>query len=151
MLSGVKPLWLVCEDGTEYVDRFGRFLDAEFEFVRVADGPELVERLAMGAVAGVILDLDFRRTPPERLVDDEGVMRAALPDELRRQLGAAQGILILRLVRARGFTVPVLLFADLEDAGQTEYLERTLAPLAVVPGHEGLVQTAARLRAMSAG
>ena len=150
MLPGVKSLWLVCEDGTEYVDRFGRFLDAEFHFVRVADGPELAEKLAAGGVAGVILDLDFRRTPPERLVDDQGTTHAMLPDELRRQLAEAQGILILRLVRAHGFTVPVLLFADLEDAGQTEYLERTLAPLAVVPGHEGLVQTAARLRAMSA-
>lgn len=149
MLSGLKPLWLVCEDGTEYVDRFCRFLDAEFDFVRVADGLELGEKLAAGGVAGVILDLDFRRTPPERLVDDQGATQAVLPDELRRQLAAAQGILILRLVRGRGFTVPVLLFADLEDAGQTEYLERTLAPLAVVPGHEGLMQTAARLRAMS--
>lgn len=149
MLPGLRPLWLVCEDGTEYVDRFGRFLDAEFDFVRVADGLELAERLAAGEVAGVILDLDFRRTPPERLVDDQGATQAALPDELRRQLAAAQGILILRLVRGRGFTVPVLLFADLEDAGQTEYLESTLGPLAVVPGHEGLMQTAERLRAMS--
>jgi hypothetical protein len=146
------PLWIVCEDGSEYFERFSRFLDGEFRFLPAGDAASLLRLVEVGAaeggVAGVILDLDFRRTPAERLVDEQGRTHAAVAEETRRRIAQAQGILILRLLRARGFDVPVLLFADLDDAEQAAYLERTLGPVEIVPGHEGLVQTAARMRAV---
>ena len=153
MLSDVsppdRPLWIVCEDGTEYLERFSRFLDGEFRFVAAADAGALVALLdgdETRAAAGVILDLDFRRTASERLIDETGVTQTALSDDRRRRLAATQGILILRHLRARDHALPVLLCADLDDAGQASYLEETLAPLSIVPSHEGLVQTAARMR-----
>lgn len=151
MLPDLKPgppVWLVCEDGTEYLDRFTRFLGDRFHFVPALDGPELLDRLAAGA-SGVLLDLDFRRTPRERLVDEQGRSGLALGEEQRRRLAGQQGILILRLLRSRGFRPPVLLCADLDDADQAAYLERTLAPLSIVPSHEGLREIAARMQAMS--
>lgn len=150
-LNPGRPVWLVCEDGTEYLDRFARFLGDRFQFVPALDGPELLEllqRLAAGA-SGVLLDLDFRRTPRERLVDEQGRSGQALGEEQRRRLAGPQGIFILRLLRARGCRLPVLLCADLDDADQAAYLERTLAPLAIVPSHEGLRELAARMEAMS--
>jgi hypothetical protein len=147
MLPGVRPTWIVCEDGTEYLERFERFLGSRFHFVPALDGAALLAALAEGA-SGVILDLDFRRTPSERLVDEHGRSGLPLAQEPRRRLAAQQGILLLRLLRARGFATPVLLYADLDDAEQAAYLEQTLAPLRIVPSHEGLLATAARMKAV---
>lgn len=144
--SRPRPRWLVCEDGTEYLERFRRFLDAHFEFVPARSAAALLAALSDGA-DGVILDLDFRRSPPADLVDEVGGPLAAGFDEAtRRRLAGEQGIHILRLLRARGLDVPVLLFADLDDPGQVAWLTATFAPLAIVPGREGLAQTAERLR-----
>ncbi len=157
MLPDLKPplpIWIVCEDGTEYLDRFARFLGERFSFVAALDGPALVAMLAEPAGArasGVLLDLDFRRTPSERLVDEQGRSGQVLGEQQRRRLTGPQGILILRLLRAHGSRLPVLLCADLDDAAQTAYLERTLAPLTIVPSHEGLREIAARMQAMSQG
>lgn len=141
------PLWIVCEDGTEYLERYARFLGQHFRFGHAADGPALLAALADGEGAeGVLLDLDFRRTPAERLVDEDGRTDPALPGERQRRLAGHQGILILRLLRNSGFSVPVLLCADLEDREQASYLERTLAPLLIVPSHEGLLELAAKMR-----
>lgn len=151
MLSDLKParpLWVVCEDGTEYLERFVRFLADRFQFVHALDGPALLEALAAGP-SGVILDLDFRRTPRERLVDEQGRSGLALGEEQRRRLAGQQGILILRLLRAHGSRLPVFLCADLDNAAQLAYLERTLAPLVIVPSHEGLRELAARMQAVA--
>lgn len=149
-----RPLWLVCEDGTEYLERFERFLPGKFRFRPARSAGALLLELAGLADAGaagvgVILDLDFRRTPRELLIDEEGRTDAALSEERRRRLSESQGILILRLLRARGVTLPVLLFADLEDPGQAAYLEHTCAPLYIVPSNEGLRTTAARMEGLS--
>jgi aminoglycoside/choline kinase family phosphotransferase len=93
------------------------------------------------------LDLDFRHTPADRLVDERGRTHADLAQEERRRLAATQGILILRLLRSRGFDVPVILCADL-DADQAAYLEGTLGPLQIAPSLEGLARTADRMRAV---
>lgn len=131
------PLWIVCEDGDEYFDRFSRFLGAEFRFGRATGAESLCEALAHGA-DGVILDLDFSRAPAGGLVGP--------PGEDRLRLAAEQGIHILRHLREHGFLAPVLLFADLADAAQIAYLGEAFAPVAVVPSHEGLAQIAARMR-----
>ena len=77
----------------------------------------------------MLLDLDFRRTPAERLVDEQGPAPAPLDAGTRARLAETQGILILRRLRAGGVTLPAVLFADLDDAEQRAFLERTLAPL----------------------
>jgi hypothetical protein len=136
--------WLVCEDGAEYTQRFERFLGADFRFVRATCFSEAL-RLCEGA-QGLLLDLDFGRTPPELLVDAAGE-RGASP---ARELAEVQGILILRALRARGVRLPALLFADLDDPERTARPERELRPLQVVPREEGLPAIARRLRELAA-
>ena len=131
---------LVVEDGTEYSERFRRFLGGEFEFVRAAHFGEAL-RLAPDA-RGLLLDLDFRRTDPALLVDESG---APAP----RNAAEIQGILILRALRSRGVKLPALLFADLDDAERATRLEAELAPLQVVSSSEGLPRIAQRLRKLS--
>ena len=147
MLSLVtdRPRWIVCEDGAEYVERFVRFLGEEFDFVSAGCAERLFALSTCGA-EGVILDLDFRRTPAEQLVDETGATRADLPGDARSRLSETQGILILRQLRAIGSALPVLLFADLDDEAQRDWLARTYAPVAIIPSHESLVTTAARMR-----
>ena len=129
--------FLVCEDGTEYTDRFTRFLGGQFRFLRAGHFAEALA-LADDAVA-VLLDLDFRRTQPALLVDERG---APAP----RSAAEVQGILILRALRARGVALPALLFADLDDPARAARLEAELSPLRVVPSSEGLPRIAQLLR-----
>ena len=140
----MRPRWIVCEDGDEYLSRFRRFLGHEFEFVPAGDLQDVL-RAAAGA-AGLLLDLDFLRADPARLVDETGKARARLPADERRRLAEVQGILILRALRARGIALPSLLCADLDDPAQALRLEEELKPLAVVPGNEGVARIAERLR-----
>ncbi|HKB75853.1 MAG TPA: hypothetical protein VKC58_04605 [Myxococcales bacterium] len=140
----MKPRWIVCEDGDEYLSRFRRFLGQEFEFVPAGDLQDVL-RAAPGA-AGLLLDLDFRRADPARLVDETGAARADLAAGERRRLAEVQGVLILRALRGRGIVLPALLCADLDDAAQARQLEEELAPLAVVPGSEGVARIGERLR-----
>jgi hypothetical protein len=146
-MSAARPRWLVCEDGDEYVARFVRFLSGEFEFVACDSAAALVAALA--GAAGVILDQDFRRSPTEALVDELGQTAAVRSPEERARLAASQGVLVLRALRARGVALPVLLFLDLDDAPRVAELEAALAPVEIVPSHEGLAQTADRLRRLS--
>jgi len=129
--------FLVCVDGTEYTDRFTRFLGAQFRFVRAGHFAEALA-LAQGTAA-LLLDLDFRRTQPALLVDERG-------DPAPRSAADVQGILILRALRAKGVTLPALLFADLDDPGRAARLQAELAPLRVVPSSEGLPRIAQLLR-----
>jgi len=144
MLPAVsRPRFVVCEDGSEYIVRFRRFLGDAFEFVAAND-----LAAAEGAAAtahGLLFDLDFRRTPPERLVDERGAIVVAPDEGTRRRLVESQGIFILRALRARGVRLPAMLFADLDDAAQAAFLERTLAPLVVAPSSMGLREIGAWL------
>jgi hypothetical protein len=125
--------FLVCEDGSEYTERFTRFLGARFRFRRAT---HFAEALALtSGVRGLLLDLDFRRTPRALLVDPAGA-----PDP--RAAAEVQGILILRALRARNVLLPALLFADLDDPARAAQLERELRPLRVVPSSEGLPRIA---------
>ena len=144
MLPAVsRPTFVVCEDGAEYIERFRRFLGDAFTFVPAQDLGAALEA-AKGA-GGLLLDLDFRRTPPERLVDEGGHPPAVTDEGTRRRLTEAQGIYILRALRARGVTLPAVLFADLADPQQAGFLERTLAPLVVAPSSMGLGEIATLL------
>src|SRR3954468_17184395 len=130
---------LICEDGSEYTERFTRFLGAEFEFVRAAHFAEAL-KLAPDARA-LLLDLDFRRTDPALLVDESGRPAA-------RRAAEIQGILLLRALRSRGVALPALLFADLDDAERSVRLETELGPLQIVSSSESLQRIAERLRSL---
>jgi hypothetical protein len=138
--------FVVCEDGDEYLTRFRRFLGESFDFLPAHDFTEA--RAAAGAAQGLLLDLDFRRTPPELLVDERGPAPAPLDAGTRARLSETQGILILRRLRAAGVGLPAVLFADLDDADQRAFLERTLAPLTVAGSRLGIAEIAALLRAV---
>jgi hypothetical protein len=140
-----RPRFIVCEDGSEYMDRFTRFLGDDFAFVAAADFASA--RDAAGGADGLLLDLDFRRTPPDRLVDERGPVTGGVDGDRRRRLAETQGILILRQLRAAGIALPAILFADLDDAGRADYLQRTLAPLAIGSSHLGIRDIGALLRA----
>jgi hypothetical protein len=150
MLPGVtaaRPCFVVCEDGTEYLDRFQRFLHETFRFAAAGDFAGALAAATAGGARGLLLDLDFRRTPPDRLVDEAGPAPLGLDAGSRQRLAETQGILILRQLRARGVTLPALLFADLDDGEQARFLERTLAPLTIVSSRLGIVEVATLMRA----
>jgi hypothetical protein len=134
---------VVCEDGDEYLQRFRRFLGEAFEFLPARDFAEAA-RVAARA-DGLLLDLDFRRTPADRLVDERGPTPTPLDAGTRARLAETQGILILRRLRAGGVALPAVLFADLEES-QRAFLERTLAPLSVAGSRLGIAEIAALLR-----
>jgi hypothetical protein len=140
------PLFLVCEDGDEYTQRFERFLHREFRFLRVPGGRSAEAAARREQAAGLLVDLDFRRLPPGDLFGELGPPDSPPTPEERARWSAAQGILVLQHLRRCGIALPALLFADLDDRGQITYLEQTLAPLSVVSSREGLAQLAARLR-----
>jgi hypothetical protein len=130
------PRFVVCEDGSEYMQRFTRFLGEDFAFVPAGDFA--AARDAAGGADGLLLDLDFRRTPRDRLVDERGPVPPDLDKDTRRRLAEMQGILILRQLRTAGIGLPAILFADLDDEDRVRYLEQTLAPLKVASSHLGI-------------
>jgi len=137
--------FVVCEDGAEYLERFRRFLGESFDFLPAHDFGEA--RAAAADADGLLLDLDFRRTPADRLVDEEGPAPAPIDSGTRARLAETQGILILRRLRAAGVVLPAILFADLDDAGQVDFLARTLAPMTVAGSRLGIAEIATLLRA----
>ena len=137
--------FVVCEDGAEYLERFRRFLGESFDFLPAHDFGEA--RAAAADADGLLLDLDFRRTPADRLVDEEGPAPAPIDSGTRARLAETQGILILRRLRAAGVALPAILFADLDDAGQVDFLARTLAPMTVAGSRLGIAEIATLLRA----
>jgi hypothetical protein len=140
------PRFLVCEDGDEYVRRFVRFLGLRFEFVATQSYRQLAGELASSRpIAGILLDLDFRRTPLGDLVDERGEALALAAVEAQRELTAQQGICILSALRRQGFTTPAILFADLESTTQSDFLAKRLGPLEVVPSSVGLGEVAEKL------
>jgi hypothetical protein len=126
------------------LSRFRRFLGAEFDFIAAGDFATVL-RCAAGA-AGIILDLDFRRTDPTLLVDESGTSRAQLPPGERQRLAEMQGVLILRALRRHGVPLRALLCADLDDPAQVRQLEDELRPLEVVAGTESVPTIGERLR-----
>jgi hypothetical protein len=144
-MTAGRPRFIVCEDGREYVDRFQRFLGEEFAFLPAPDFGSA--RDLAGDAHGLLLDLDFRRTPPDRLVDERGAAPAGLDGDTRRRLAETQGILILRQLRAAGVVLPAVLFADFDDPARARFLERTLAPLTIGSSHLGIRDIAPLLRA----
>ena len=145
-MKPTPPRFIVCEDGREYLDRFTRFLGDDFAFIHTLDFASALA--AAGDADGLLLDLDFRRTPRDRLVDEQGPVPPNVDDDRRRRLAETQGILILRQLRAAGVALPAILFADLDDAGSADYLQRTLAPLAIGSSHLGIREIGALLRAV---
>ena len=139
-----RRTFVVCEDGTEYIQRFRRFLGESFTFVPAGDFA--AARAALPGAHGLLLDLDFRRTPPERLLDEQGRTSAALDAGTRARLAETQGILILRRLRAEGVVVPAILFADLDDDRQAEFLRRNLAPLQLASSRLGVREIGELLR-----
>jgi hypothetical protein len=139
------PTLLVIEDGEEYTLRFQRFLGRDIDFHRASS--LAAARIALGdQPRGLLLDLDFRRTPREELVDDQGRAKLSLGDGGFAPLSEQQGILILRALRAGGCALPALLFADLPDDNQSHFLETSLAPLRIIPSDESLPNIVAEIR-----
>lgn len=144
----MKPALVVCEDGDEYTTRFARLLGQHIEFQRANNHAEAARLLGAGAL-GILLDLDFRRTPATDLVDETGTTRTELSDGERRRLAEIQGILVLRALRSVGVTAPALLFADLDEPSRGDYLMRTLAPLTILPSSESLPAIAKHIRTLA--
>ncbi len=140
------PRFIVCEDGTEYLERFERFLGADFEFIPAGDYATLLTQVDVSApISGILLDLDFRRTDPARLVNEHGEAVGHVGKESLALHIGNQGLFILSSLRERRILLPVLLFADIDDTQQCEYLKRTFAPLELVPSHLGMLELKGQL------
>ena len=141
-----NPMVLIAEDGDEYTARFSRLLGGAFRFRRAASFAEVVAALGEGEPARVlVLDLDFRRTPPALLVDERG---GSVPAADAARVAAVEGILLLRALRGRGLHVPALLCADLDDPEQERRLCQELSPMEVSPSTEGMPDVARSLRGL---
>ena len=138
-MNTTLPLFVVIEDGHEYVDRFSRLLGERFRFVRAA-GFAPAHAIREEPIAAWLLDLDFRRLAPEALVDEAGRPGSAIADA-----AALQGIYVLRALRAHGDRRPALLFADLDDPEQERWLTEVAGPVEVIGSRAGIVDIAARL------
>lgn len=145
-----RARFVVCEDGHEYTQRFTRLLGQGCEFVRASHLAEARRAVIDGQTAGLLLDLDFRRTPASALIDEAGSAAPARPGSESQRLATVQGILILRALRADGVALPALLFADLDDPAQATFLESSLAPLQIVPSSAALPDIARALASMAA-
>lgn len=144
-----KPHFLVCEDGNEYVERFERFLGAQYAFMQSQCASELVAQLiAPPPPVAILLDLDFRRTDATALIDGEGRGLLNASNEERKHLTANQGIAILSCIRRLPNAVPALLFADITKAQQT-FLEQRFAPLTIVPSHVSMRELQALLSSLT--
>jgi hypothetical protein len=145
------PQFIVCEDGREYLERFERFLGTGFEFIPAGDYATLLAQVRQNRyVSGILLDLDFRRTEPSQLVNEHGQPLGQQSQEALAMYVANQGLFILASLRERGIQLKVLLFADLDDMQQCEYLKRTFAPLELVPSHLGMLELKNRLMNLGA-
>ncbi len=144
--QSTNPRFIVCEDGREYLERFERFFGVDFAFVPAGDYATLLTRLEQnGRISGILLDLDFRRTAAAHLVDEHGQPLAQVGVESLAMHLANQGLFILASLRERGIKTHVLLFADIDEPRQCDYLKRTYAPLDLVPSHVSMRELKVRL------
>jgi len=130
-MNNDRTHWIVCEDGTEYTDRFSRFLPS-YRYTRTTSARELFDALERQDAIGILLDLDFRRTAASDLIDEQGATATDRTDADSKRLTREQGVLILRQLRLRGYAIPVLLFADLDAPERVHFLETQFAPLHIV-------------------
>jgi len=141
--------FLLCEDGREYLERFERFLGERFDFIQSRDYATLLTHLEQyQPIAGVLLDLDFRRTETSRLVDVGGRPVSHLGREDLSRLVANQGIAILANLRREGWRTAVFLFADIADLQQREYLVERYPPVELIDSHVGLNELQLRFEAL---
>lgn len=136
-----RPVLLVVEDGTEYTDAFralaGNDAGGSVEMVRAGDAAEAVRVLRERRVDGVLLDVVFDRTPPDRLAGDlEAEIRRFGGDRRRaeRHLAENQGFYLfteLALLLPDG--VPVVIAYDFSaEPERLAALRRKRAPLSGV-------------------
>ena len=144
----MRPRIVICEDGDEYTTRFHRVLGQELLFQRASGFAQAKQFLDAGA-AGILLDLDFRRSEPGDLLDESGTRHEELADHERRRLAQDQGVLILRALRSSGVAAPAILFADFQDPAQLDYLRRALAPLVVLSSSESLASIVEHIRKLA--
>jgi hypothetical protein len=140
--------WVICEDGTEYSDRFGRFLP-EFSYTRTTCARELFATRILEGATGILLDLDFRRSAAGELIDENGLTSLNRTPAEAARLAREQGILMLRQLRLRGYTTPVLLFADLDSPERTQFLESQFGPLHVVASSDAIGELALRMATLA--
>jgi hypothetical protein len=144
--------FLVCEDGNEYLERFERFLGDDFNFLQARDFETSMRLLKRDqTVVAILMDLDFRRVPPEQLVDAEGRGIAKRTRAEVAEISANQGIYVLSSLRKNGIDIPVLLFADIDGVDQRKYLQTQFSPVEVVGSHVGLSELKQRLLAFLTG
>ena len=138
MTEGPAPRWLIVEDGHEYIDRFRRFGGDRLHLDSADSLAGAREALLAAPPDGLLFDLDFRRTAPHALIDEQGNSAEALPLADQQRLAAQQGIYILQALRRDGLTRRAILCADLDDPEQRAYLEQTLGPLCIVGSNTSL-------------
>lgn len=117
--------WIVCEDGREYIDRFVRL----FPHVTFVHAGHFQDVLITPDVRGVVLDLDFRRTPKHLRIGDDA---------------SEEGVWIARRIRAAHPSLLIVLCADL-TGDRRDAVDQALAPCRILSSEAMLGDLAALL------
>lgn len=107
MNASVLPAVLVVDDRRDIFEFCERFLGDEYTFRHVQDGPGALALLKDAPPTAVLLDRDFSQADPARLLGPA--------DDTRNE-----GLRILKELRARHATLPVLMVTGLRDTGVAE-------------------------------
>jgi DNA-binding response OmpR family regulator len=141
---------LVIEDGTEYCDAFSRFLTDGFEWERAGSGPEALRMLSEKTFDAIFCDMKFDRAPEAELLGDVSAVADQFngdPLQARAHLEDHQGTYILAAVREQGISVPVIMSYDFDgEPRRWQRLQARYAPVDYLPGNQGPLEIAARLR-----
>ena len=140
---------LVVEDGTEYIDTFGRFVPG-FDWHRAGSGPEALARLAAEPFDALFCDMRFDRVPIDRLLGDIGEAADRFngdPEQARHFLENYQGNYILAALRDAGWGLPVLMSHDFEaEPRRWQRIVERYGPVEYLPDNAGPGEVGERLR-----
>ncbi len=107
LMHPARPVLLVIEDGTEYVEFARLFVGDTFEIHAARSAREALALLADPGADALLVDLRFDRAPREDLVGDVDATAARLfgGDRARalRHVQDQQGALVLGALREAGF------------------------------------------------
>lgn len=130
---------LIVEDGSEYVETFGRFLP-DIRWTRAGDGRDALERWS-GGFDAVFLDMRFDRVDESRLLGDAAHVAEQFNGDLeqaRRYLEDHQGNFVLAALRDAGCGLPVLMSYDFsEEPRRWERIEKRYGPVSYLADNAG--------------
>ena len=149
-----RPRILVIEDGREYVETLGRYLGAEFEFVRAGHGRAALDALSIATFQAIFLDMRFDRVQLADLLGDQSALATRLGGDLvrvRQFLEENQGTYILAALREANHRLPVVFSYDFDgEPRRWRRIETRFSPVSYLADTASPDQIREQLEAASA-